>query len=303
MMSKNIFYRHFLTSATVLGVTALASPAMAQGADPASSADVSSEDTAVGPKDNVFARDHLTVGVGAIYGPSYDGSNNQAVTVFPAIQARVWGIDVNPRAGGVALDLIPDKQDAKVTFQAGPLATLSRNRAAQIKDPVVRAAGKLDTAVYLGANAGVNFNHLLNPYDSLTVGTDVAWDVAGASNGMTIQPGVSYMTPLSKAAIAFLYVGARHVDGDFAKYYYSVDAKQSTASGLPLYNAKSGWDKVNASVLLGYDLSGDLRDGGFEVFVLGNYTRMLGDGKDTPFTSIRGSADNWTGGVGVGYTF
>jgi hypothetical protein len=30
---------------------------------------------------------------------------------------------------------------------------------------------------------------------------------------------------------------------------------------------------------------------------------MLNDGKDTPFTRIRGDADQWTGGLGIGYTF
>ena len=30
---------------------------------------------------------------------------------------------------------------------------------------------------------------------------------------------------------------------------------------------------------------------------------MLGEGKDTPYTSLRGSADQWALGVGAAYTF
>ena len=30
---------------------------------------------------------------------------------------------------------------------------------------------------------------------------------------------------------------------------------------------------------------------------------MLNDAKNTPYTSIRGSADQWFGAVGIGYTF
>jgi hypothetical protein len=37
--------------------------------------------------------------------------------------------------------------------------------------------------------------------------------------------------------------------------------------------------------------------------VLGGYTRQLGDGKRTPLTRLRGSADQFLGAVGVGYTF
>ncbi|WP_260926874.1 MipA/OmpV family protein [Novosphingobium sp. 9] len=167
----------------------------------------------------------------------------------------------------------------------------------------MRAAGKLDVGINVGGNAGVNFNKLLNPYDQLTVGADVLWDVNGASGGMQINPNVTYKTPVSKAALVILNVGARHVDDDYAKYYYSVNATQSANSGLPLYNAKGGWDSWHTAMIVGYDLSGDLRDGGFEVFLFGNYMRMLNDASATPYTSIRGSANNWTGGVGVGYTF
>jgi len=44
-------------------------------------------------------------------------------------------------------------------------------------------------------------------------------------------------------------------------------------------------------------------NGGLALIALGGYSRMLGDAKRTPFTSIRGDADQWMGAVGVGYTF
>ena len=37
--------------------------------------------------------------------------------------------------------------------------------------------------------------------------------------------------------------------------------------------------------------------------VLGGYSRMLGDAADTPFTSVRGSRDQWFLGLGLGFTF
>jgi outer membrane scaffolding protein for murein synthesis (MipA/OmpV family) len=39
------------------------------------------------------------------------------------------------------------------------------------------------------------------------------------------------------------------------------------------------------------------------LFAVGGYTRLLGDAADSPMTSIRGSADQWLAGAGVGYTF
>lgn len=252
---------------------------------------------------NLLEGDHITVGAGAVYGPSYDGSDDYVVSPLPVVQGKVQGIVISPRPAGAALDFIPDASGARIGFSLGPVATISRNRAARIKDPVVRAAGELDTAVELGASGGVTAYRLLNPYDSLTLSADVKWDVGGAYKGMTWSPSISYVTPLSKAVLVTLVASARHVDDDFARYYYSVTPAQSAASTLPEYGAEGGWDSVTAGLLVGWDLSGDLRDGGFALFSLASYSRMLNDAKETPYTSLRGDADQWTIGGGVAYTF
>jgi Outer membrane protein V len=253
--------------------------------------------------DSVFTGDRITVGVGGIYGPSYDGSDDYVFSPVPIVQGQVKGVGINPRAGGVALDFIPDAPDARIGFSLGPVAGVTFNRNRQIKDPVVRAAGKLDAAIEVGVNGGVTAYKLLNDYDSLTLSTDVKWDVNGAYKGMTWVPSISYVTPVSKAVLVTLNVSAHHADDKYARYYYSVTPAQSAASGLPQYEADGGWDSVSTGMLVGWDLSGDLRDGGFAVFAIGSYSRMLGDGKRTPYTSLRGEADQWLAGAGVAYTF
>lgn len=252
---------------------------------------------------NVFAGDRLTVGVGVIYGPSYDGSDDYVASAVPVLQGKLLGVDIAPRPGGVALDLIPDGRDAKIGFTFGPVATLSSNRASQIKDPVVRAAGKLDKAVEVGASAGVSVNRVLHPFDSITFGADVKWDVAGAHSGRTISPTVTYSTPLSRAALVSLSASMRHVDDDYARYYYSVSPAQSAASGLPRYDANGGWESWSTGVLAAYDLSGNALDGGFAVIAIGAYSRMINEAKATPYTALRGDADQWTGALGLAYTF
>lgn len=255
------------------------------------------------PEENVLDGDYLTVGVGAVYVPTYRGSDDYVVSPVPLVRGHFKGVDINPRVAGVALDFIQDPKDAKIGFSLGPVATYSANRAGRIKDPVVRAAGKLDPAIEVGFNAGITAYKLLSDYDALTVSADVKWDVNGAYKGMTVNPAISYATPLSTALVGVLAVSARRVDNDFASYYYSVTPLQNAASGLPVYRAKGGWDSVNTSLLLAYDLSGDVRDGGLSLFGVANYSRMLNDAKDTPFTSIRGDANQWIIGGGVAYTF
>ncbi len=259
--------------------------------------------SAVAPEDSALDGDYLMVGVGGIYGPSYDGSDDYVFTPVPVVQGRLAGVEITPRPGGLALDLIPDGKGARIGLSLGPVVSYSGNRKRQIEDPVVRSLGKLDAAIELGANAGVTVYRLLHAYDSLTASVDVEWDVNGAHGGMTITPQLGYFTPLSRAAFVNFGLSARYSDTDYADYYFSVSPAQATASGLPAFQADGGWTKAGVSLLAGYDLDGNLLNGGFSLYAIGSYSRMLEDAKRTPFTSIRGDADQWLVGVGAGYTF
>lgn len=252
---------------------------------------------------SVFERDNFSIGVGGVALPDYEGSDDYRVTPFPIIRGRVGGVDINPRQAGIALDFLTAKRGAKLDFMAGPMVSLKLDRSRKIDDPVVRATGKLDTAIETGATVGLKVNRVLHKFDSISFSADVKWDVSGAYKGMVWRPQVTYLTPLSKGMIVALQASARHVDDNYAEYYYSVTPEQNLASGLPKFSAKGGWDKVNFGAIVTYDLSGNALDGGWAVFGIANYAKMLGDGKDTPFTSIRGDDTQLLGGVGIGYTF
>ena len=250
----------------------------------------------------VFDGDFLSIGIGAGVGPSYSGSNDYVLFPLPVVQASVGGIDINPRPAGLAVDFVPDSDDG-VSFDLGISGRLRSDRADQIEDPVVASLGELDRAVEVGPTAGIKFPGLLNPYDSLSVSLDAAWDVAGAHDGMTVSPRVTYFTPLSRGAAASLSLGASFVDDDFAEYYYAVSPAQSATSGLPAFTAEGGLESLGANLLLAFDLDGDVTNGGLSLVVIGGYSRLMGDAERTPLTSERGSADQFLGGLGVGYTF
>ncbi len=57
------------------------------------------------------------------------------------------------------------------------------------------------------------------------------------------------------------------------------------------------------NLLLGIDLDGDVTNGGLGLVVITGYSRLLGDAANNPFTTVRGSRDQFLGAVGVGYTF
>ncbi|MBH1945301.1 MipA/OmpV family protein [Erythrobacter sp. YJ-T3-07] len=274
----------------------MAAPALAQDGPDDDAPARSAEGT-------VFDGDWVQIGVGAGFAPDYDGSDDYEVFPLPIIQGSLGGVDINPRAAGLALDFIPDSADSKVNFGFGPAIRLRTSRTGDIEDPVVAAAGELDTAVEVGPSASIGISGVLNPYDSLSANVDVRWDVAGAHEGMVINPTVTYFTPVSRGAAVSLSLSAEHGDEAFNEYYYSVTPAQATASGLPVYDAGSGFNKLSANLLVGYDLDGDLTNGGLALFAIGGYSRMIGDAEKSPFVALRGDADQFLIGAGIGYTF
>jgi outer membrane scaffolding protein for murein synthesis (MipA/OmpV family) len=283
----------------------LAATALALGMAPAASA----QDAVVPPVEDpsanagVFDGDYLVLGAGAVLSPSYDGSDDYVVSPVPLVQGRLGGIGISPRGSGIALDFIDDADGPGPYISLGPVVGLRTGRDGDSEDDVVELLPDLDTAIEVGVNAGIGFSGMLNPYDTLTFSADARWDVAGAHEGMLVTPSVSYLTPLSRGMIVALSARAEYADDDFADYYYTVTPEAATVTGLPAFDAEGGFNSVGTTLLLGVDINGDLADGGLVAFVAGGYTRMLGDAKDTPFTSIRGSANQWLGAAGIAYVF
>ena len=256
------------------------------------------------PNRSVFVGDWVTVGFGAGISPSYDGSDQYDLFPAPLVQGSVEGIDFGARGPGLYVDLIADGNSGKdVKFLAGPLVRFRMDRNNDIKDSVVRLLGKEDVAIEVGATAGVSFSKILHPFDSVSLSTDIQWDVAGAHKGRIISPSVSYSTPLSMAIFTSFSLSATHVDGNYADTYFSIDQAGSIASGLPVFDAKGGWKSYGASLLGAVDLSGDARDGGWAIYAFVNYARLTNDAARSPVTSLRGDANQWFMAGGVSYTF
>lgn len=253
--------------------------------------------------ESVFDGDYVTVGGGVAVGPSYDGSDDYAISPLPVILGSVAGIDFEPRGPGLALNVIPDQDGAKVDFIFGPVGRARFDRNNSIKDDVVRSLGELDVAIELGAVGGVQVNRLLNPFDSVTAEVDLRWDVAGAHRGQVISPRLTYFTPINRGTAVSLAISADHVDDDYADYYFSISPEGTAASGLPGFSATGGWKNISIATFAAIDLDGDATNGGFAIILLASYSRLLEDAKRSPVTSIRGDANQFFGVIGVGYTF
>lgn len=245
----------------------------------------------------------LTIGLGGAYVPSYEGSDDYILTPIGLAFGKVAGFGFATRGTALYVDLIPDKPDAPVAFDFGPLANVRLDRVNRIKDPRVRALGELDAAIELGAWAGLRKNGVLHKYDS--IGVRVAWqkDVTDTHDSSVITPAIEYSSPLSPKTLVSLSLQAEHVGNGYARTYFSVTPAGALASGLPAFAADGGWKSWRATLLLGQALTGDLRHPKLSMFGGVGYSRLLGDFARSPIVRIAGDRDQYLATLGLAYSF
>ncbi len=255
----------------------------------------------------VFDETWVTVGIGAGLVPSYSGSDDYVAFPLPLIVGRVGGVGLRPNGPGIALDLLSKASagppSTKPSFNFGPAFRIRNDRVNQIEDDVVEQLEDLDLAIEVGLDGGVTFPGVFTRSDRLSIGAQARWDVAGAHDGMVVEPSIGYARPIGTGTLVNLSLGAQIVDDDFAEYYFNVNPADSLTSGLPVFNADGGLNSLSAVAIITNDLDGNALNGGFSIYTIAGYTRMIGDAADTPFTDIRGNANQFIGGAGVAYTF
>ncbi|MFC4847890.1 MipA/OmpV family protein [Hephaestia sp. GCM10023244] len=283
--------RHFLVAPAATAAAVLA-------AQPATAQDSTTADRSIDG-------DSITLGAGLAYVPDYEGSNDYRVAPGPGAIGSIDGFAFTLAANRASVDLIRNRPGPGWDFQAGPIAVVNFNRSTtkSIDDPRIKALGKVDTAIELGGYIGIGKTGVVtSPYDKLSVSLSWRHDVAGGHDSAILQPSVTYFTPLSHKAAIGLFASAEHAGKGYARSYFSVDAAQSAASGLPVYHASSGWKNYMIGTIATHSLTGDLLHG-VKLVAAGTYRRMLGDFGDSPVVSIAGSRDQWMGAVGLAYTF
>ncbi|HEX8513405.1 MAG TPA: MipA/OmpV family protein [Allosphingosinicella sp.] len=248
-------------------------------------------------------RNSLTIGLGGAYLPSYEGSDDYILTPAGLAFGKVAGFGFATRGTALYVDLLPDKPDAPFSFDLGPLANVRLDRNNRIKDPRVKALGEIDTAIELGAWAGLRKNGVLHEYDSL--GVRLAWqkDIGDTHEGTIVTPAIEYSSPVSTKTLVSLSVQAERVSDRYARTYYSVTPAGSVASGLAAFNADGGWKSWRATLLLGQALTGDLRNPKLSLFGGVGYSRLLGDAARSPIVNVAGDRDQYFATAGLAYTF
>jgi len=250
--------------------------------------------------EEINAANSFTIAGGGAIIPDYEGSDDYRWIPAGAIRGKVGSISFSTRGLYLYVDVI--NGSGSVDFDVGPIVGARFYRTRKIKDDIVNLLPDRNTAIEVGGFAGVSFKGLTNPYDSLGLRLDVVHDVANAHESTVVTPNVEFSTPLSRTAFVSASLGADFVSNRFADYYFSVSPAESLLSGLPAFNADGGMKNWKVGLLANHSLTGDLLHG-LSVFGMGSYSRLVGDFKQTPIVSQRGSASQWMGAIGLAYTW
>ena len=253
-------------------------------------------------RQEIAARDTLTIGLGGAVTPDYEGSDDYRIIPAGAIRGKYRGIAFSTRGTYLFVDVVP--ASGNFEFDAGPIVGARLNHRTHIKDNIVELLPRRKTAIEVGGFAGVSFHGLTNPYDTLALHLDVLHDVGSAHKSTTFSPNLEFSTPLSRTTYIGANLGAEFVGNKYADYYFGISPADSVATGgvLPPFNADGGMKNWKAGLLLNQSLSGDLLHG-ISVFGAGQYSRLVGDFKRSPIVSDRGSANQWIGALGLAYTW
>ncbi|WP_375398201.1 MipA/OmpV family protein [uncultured Sphingomonas sp.] len=249
--------------------------------------------------------DSLTIGGGAVYLPDYEGSNDDHFVPAPGAIGSVKGFNFTLAGNRFSADLIPNQSGPTLDFQAGPVVVVDFNRSniKSIDDVRIRALGKRDTAIEVGGYVGIGKTGVItSDYDRLSISLSYRKGVSGAQRAGILSPTINYFTPLGTKTGVGLFASAERAERGYARSYFDVNAAQSLASGLPVYSTRGGWKDWSVGLIGTQSITGDLLHG-FKIVGGVNYKRLLNDFAQSPVVRIAGRRDQWTGVIGLAYTF
>jgi outer membrane scaffolding protein for murein synthesis (MipA/OmpV family) len=207
------------------------------------------------------------IGLAAISGTQYRGSDERRNLVFP-------GIDYQWRNGwfaGVA-NGVGYNAAQQPGLQYGARLTVDMGRD-EGRSAVLRGMGSIDPQPELG----VFFNRLLGPRLALT--SSLRPGAGRQRQGLVFDLGTSYGVPLDAQTRFSLGLGAHWVNADYMQDFFGVTPAQSAASGYAVSTPGAGWRNLNVSLGLSHRL--DAR-----TFLIGGLSRsaLQGAARDSVLT-------------------
>lgn len=242
------------------------------------------------PKGNAM---HWGVGLGAGYRPDYEGSDH--FKPFPIGFVRLWwedgrrvelrGTESSGSAVRIASNLIPNSD-----FELGPVLQYRLPRD-EVKSGRVDHMEDIDGAVEAGVYAGF----APRPW---RIGATYTYDVSNEYGGSLVELAAGWSDKLTDLFDMGVSVASTYASGAYMGKYFGVSPKEAAKTGFDAYDADQGFKDVGGRITFG--VGGEQWDG-WKIFASASYFRLLGDAEDSPVVDDAGDANQYYGGIAVGY--
>jgi outer membrane protein len=229
----------------------------------------------------------VTIGAEGRFEPSFQGSKNQRLRPYPVGGIRRFGTPerFSGTRDGIGVGLFEDSN-----FRIGTVGQFKAPRR-ESDDAALRGLGDVPWAVEVGLFAEYWWVPWLRTRGELRQGfhghhglvADIALDAVapvGAQLTLSAGPRVTFATSRALGP------------------YFSIDAAQSAASGLPVFAADGGVRSVGLGTKARYQWTPQWATHAFVEF-----ERLTGDAERSPLVTQRGSADQLTIGLGATRSF
>lgn len=238
----------------------------------------------------------LTLGIGGMVSPDYEGSDDYEGTPLPLIDLS-WKDKVSiGTIGGPGLKVNffeiqgPTPKD-KLTFSSSVGYGGGRD---QDDNDALQGLGDIDGGVIVGL--GANYQ-----YQDFGISLAMSHDATGDREGTVVKAGLNYSfkvgLPRTKLTLGTDMTWA---DDDYMGNTFGISAAQSASSrrGFGAFDASSGIKDVGVSAKLTHRWDENIG-------ILGQvgYSRLLGDAADSPIVDQDGDAGQFSALIGISYSW
>jgi outer membrane protein len=230
----------------------------------------------------------ITIGAEGRVEPSFQGSDRYTVRPYPWLDVRPFGTPERfhgPR-DGFGVGLIEGSN-----FQIGPVGQYRTARRESDDPGALHGLGNVPWALEVGAFAEYWWVPWLRTRAEVRQGFNGHHGVVADVFMDAVVPVNPQLTMSGGPRVTFATTAA-------TRPYFSINEVQSAASGLPVFAAEGGVRSVGAGAQARYFWTPQWATHAFV-----EYERLSDDAASSPLVTQRGSASQWTIGLGATHSF
>ena len=233
---------------------------------------------------------YLILGLGVGYAPEYVGGDEYEFIALPSINAKYEDFFLNTRGfgmtySGLGYNVIDDNG-----VKAGPIFNLDLGRD-EDQSSDLQGLGDVDPTLLGGAFVEYEPGNW-------RLSAAALFALAGDAEGFGLNLSAGYDFKVSKKLVINPFVGTTWVSKKYSETYFGIDDVQSARSGLPQYNADSGFNNFSVGLNTRYFL-----DQHWAILGVVTYNKLSGSAADSPLTKLRGSDTFGFGSISILYKF